>query len=51
MTRKQKRFLRRIIIALVLFAFVMASDLILKHATNNYPNGLSSIIDNKYIKR
>ena len=48
MTRKQKRFLRRIIIALVLFAFVMASDLILKHTTDNYPNGLSSIIDNKY---
>lgn len=48
MTRKQKKNLKRIIIALCLFAVVMVLDLCLKHTTDNYPNGIASLIDGKY---
>lgn len=48
MTRKQKRNLRRIIIALVLFFIVLITDLVLKNAIDGYPNGISSLIENDY---
>ena len=46
MTRKQKKLLKRIIIALVLFLITLVSDLILKNVfSSNFPNGLASIIN------
>lgn len=45
MTRKQKRMLKKICIALALFFIVLISDLVLKHAfKDQFPYGISSLI-------
>ncbi len=48
MTKKQKRNLKRIIIALILFIVVMVTNIILEKCFNNFPNGISSLIPNEY---
>ncbi len=50
MTKKQKRNLKRIIIAIILFFIVMLTNIILKQIKNlNFENGLADIIPNKSI--
>ncbi len=45
MTKKQKKNLKRIIIALIAFFLVKGVDIILSKAfTNNFPNGIASLI-------
>ena len=48
MSRKQRRMLKDIIIATVLFLVVLISDLVLKHAfSNDFKYGIASIIPNE----
>ena len=48
MTRKQKRMLRNIIIALSLFLMVLVTDLVLKNAyKDTFPYGIASFIPNE----
>ena len=48
MTKKQKKNLKRIVIALIMFFVVMLTNLILKHIKSlNLVNGLADIIPNK----
>lgn len=48
MTRKQKRMLRNIIIALSLFLMVLVTDLVLKNASKDtFPYGIASFIPNE----
>lgn len=47
MSKKQKRELKRIVIALALFILVFIANIICKNILN-YEQGLASIIDNKY---
>ncbi len=47
MTKKQKKNLKRIIIALIMFFLVLIIDLVLKYAFDK-ENGIASLIDNKY---
>ncbi len=48
MTRKQKKNLKRIIIALILFLIVLITNIVLKNAfSNNFKYGLASIIPNE----
>ena len=50
MTKKQRKNLKRIIIALIAFIIIKALDLILSHGFKAYfPNGIASIIPNDYI--
>ena len=49
MSKKLKKKLKRIIIALVLFFIVLITNLVLENGfSDKYPNGIASIINNKY---
>lgn len=48
MTRKQKRMLKKILIALSLFLIVLITNLVLEHGFSEYfPNGIASLIPNE----
>lgn len=47
MTKKQKRNLKRIIIALIMFLVVMILNIVLEKCFKKFPNGISSLIPNE----